>query len=126
MCGADVRWAKTYSIEWNDATRSFFVQMSYECRPCNHRFQESVVKELPVLIQENSHCSCGGALALKSHVIRRTTDDELVFEGTYACSQCPTMTRSLVHDILTTVGRIWRDAGKIEIGLSGIKWEGPK
>ncbi len=123
MCGAPIDDAKRYSVDWDENRREFKVLLAFHCWPCDSRFDEELIKRLPLLVATNSLCSCGATLNLSNHTVRRTKDDEVEFEALYVCQACASRKRSIVTRIKHTLHSLWRDSTKIEIGPGGIKYE---
>ena len=119
-CGAPLAGAKQYMISWIEDKREFQVSLGFWCS-CAHNDSE-VVKHIPLIIAERSRCSCGAALMLKSYSFRRTYG-ELTFEGVYACKECAREELSTVGKLISGLSDLWKSTKRIEVGLSGVKYE---
>lgn len=122
LCGAPISSAKQYFIDWDQDKKEFLVQLAFFCPPCHHRFEENLVKHLPVIIANDSLCSCGAKLILKDYTFRRTTND-IEFEGVYVCSNCTMKKRTILGNIKQGLEKLWGNTTKLEVGLAGVKYE---
>lgn len=123
MCYASMSGAQRYFIDWNEQKKEFQVKIAYYCSPCHYRFNEQLVKCLPLVIAERSSCSCGSQMSLSDYSIRKS-GDELEFEAVYFCEACSTRKRSLISSLMRNVFGIWKKAKKVELGPSGLKSRG--
>lgn len=122
FCGAPIVGAKEYAIAWDEVNKEFQVQLTLLCPGCWQFSEPQLVKSIPVIIANESRCSCGGALILKSYSFRRTSED-LAFEGIYACERCSAERRSTKNRIKQALAGLWSSTRRIEVGLTGVKYE---
>lgn len=120
-CAAPAQGGKQCVIDWDDEKRAFRVQFAFTCG--HHYFDHETVKLIPVIIAANSHCSCGSTLNISNYTIRTVTGGEVEFEGLYVCPACTAKKRCLVSQLKHLISEFWKSTSKIEVGLTGIKYE---
>jgi len=121
-CGM-VMFSDHYSIDWNDNAKQFVVSAKFPfCRGCGAPGRNLTVSQLPLVIAQESRCSCGGVMALSSYSLKRVKDD-LEFEGRYVCPKCSGKKQSQFSGLKSGLLEIWRRTTKIEVGPSGVTYE---
>jgi hypothetical protein len=108
-------------ISWDAENHRFAVAMTIAvCGYCGPITE--VVRHIPVIIAEKSVCSCGSALVLKSHSLRRQGDC-IEFDGQYVCESCHESKNTLVQKIGDGLVSFWKKTKKIEVGPKGVSYE---
>lgn len=116
-------------ISWDDQKKQFEVEVSMAYPRIidpvseeNTLLYSEAVMQLPLIVADQSRCSCGSTLSLTNHSILRVNDD-IQFEGTYVCKQCTVRKQTIIGNLLNGIARMWRDTTKVEVGPTGIKYE---
>jgi hypothetical protein len=120
VCGAWSLNPESIDAQWEADVKRYHVVLTLSC--LHHPIQSREEVEIPLIIAENSACSCGKTLSLKNHKIKRVRNN-IEFEGTYECDGCHSKKAMAWHDLKKTVGRIWKESKRITLGPEGVTFE---
>jgi len=115
-CGASISGTKSLRVVWSPRNKSFLVKSAIMCEPCGLSFDDenSLIKEIPVMVSKSSSCSCGANLILKDHSFNYdAADGMLVFSALYVCENCPRKEPSEIIDVLGDVWEVWEEANAV-------------
>jgi hypothetical protein len=135
-CGASLLSAIRYCIDWNEERKEFQVMIVYDakcldlhCPGSRAQYSEEdfVIKGLPLIIAQESSCSCGAKLSLGSYTLQKR-ENALEFNAIYTCEKCFLSKKTIFSDLMCIVANIWKNnlwkkVTKVEIGPSGLKYD---